>query len=62
MSGLAQLSATWSPEKTETVTGIASEVLRELVRTYLNADGAALYSSTGVNMGANGALSFWIQE
>jgi formate dehydrogenase len=32
------------------------------VDTYLKADGASLYCSTGVNMGANGSLAFWIQE
>ncbi len=29
---------------------------------YAAADGAALYSSTGVNMGTNGVLAFWLQE
>ena len=37
-------------------------MLRRLVRTYLAADGAVLYSSTGVNMGGQGALAFWLQE
>lgn len=52
----------WTPERTAEVTGIAAETLRELVTGYLAADGAALYSSTGVNMGRNGALAFWLQE
>ncbi len=30
--------------------------------TFAAADGAALYSSTGVNMGSNGVLAFWLQE
>jgi len=33
-----------------------------MVRDYREAEGASLYSSTGVNMGGNGALAFWIQE
>ena len=33
-----------------------------MVRAYREADGAALYCSTGVNMGTNGSLAFWLQE
>ncbi len=33
-----------------------------MVAGYREADGAALYCSTGVNMGGHGALAFWIQE
>lgn len=65
MSGFAEIEALarrWTPEHTESVTGIPAAKLRELVRTYRQADGAALYSSTGVNMGGNGSLAFWIQE
>lgn len=52
----------WTPERTAGVTGIAPEVLRDIVAAYAGADGAALYSSTGVNMGTNGVLAFWMQE
>jgi formate dehydrogenase len=44
------------------VTGIPPELLKLMVSEYLAADGAALYCSTGVNMGEYGTLSFWIQE
>jgi len=56
------LCAPWTPERTEPVTRIPAATLREMVRCHREADGAALYSSTGVNMGGNGALAFWIQE
>lgn len=56
------IAAEWPAEKTEALTGINSEVLKALVATYIRADGAALYSSTGVNMGSYGSISFWIQE
>jgi anaerobic selenocysteine-containing dehydrogenase len=65
MNGFAEienLARSWSPERTAPVTRIPAATLREMVRTYRDADGAALYSSTGVNMGGNGALAFWIQE
>ena len=56
------LSAPWSPERTAEVTRIEPSKLREMVRAYLSADGAALYCSTGVNMGRHGAMAFWLQE
>ncbi len=65
MTGLDEvqaLAAPWTPERTEAATGIPAAQLRQLVDRYLSADGAALYSSTGVNMGGHGALAFWLQE
>jgi anaerobic selenocysteine-containing dehydrogenase len=59
---LAELVKDWTPEKTAEVTTIAPEKLREIVQHYLQAEGAALYCSTGVNMGTNGSLAFWLQE
>jgi len=52
----------WTPERTAEVTKIPAAKLRELVDAYLAADGAALYSSTGVNMGSHGSIGFWLQE
>ncbi len=52
----------WTPERCAEVTGLGADVLRDLVRDYAAADGASLYSSTGVNMGTNGSLAFWLQE
>ncbi len=59
---LARLVAPWSPERSERATGVPARVLREMVTDYVSSSGAALYSSTGVNMGGNGALAFWLQE
>jgi len=59
---VAQLAADWSPEHTEAVTRIPAATLRAMVRDYVMADGAALYCSTGVNMGTNGSLCYWLQE
>lgn len=59
---LIELSTPWPPERTAEVTRIPAEKLREMVTSYLEADGAALYCSTGVNMGGNGLLAFWLQE
>jgi len=59
---LAAIVRDWPAERTAPVTGIPAERLREMVAAYGSADGAALYSSTGVNMGTNGSLCFWLQE
>jgi formate dehydrogenase len=59
---LAALTQPWTPERCAEVTKIPAAKLRELVDAYLQADGAALYCSTGVNMTSNGSLAFWLQE
>jgi anaerobic selenocysteine-containing dehydrogenase len=64
---VASLVEPWTPERCGTVTGIDAAVLREMVADYIEASsttggGAALYSSTGVNMGRRGTIGFWLQE
>ncbi|MEM9066897.1 MAG: molybdopterin-dependent oxidoreductase [Myxococcota bacterium] len=59
---VASLASGWTPERTASVTRIPADTLRALVDAYATAKGAALYSSTGVNMGGHGALCFWLQE
>jgi anaerobic selenocysteine-containing dehydrogenase len=59
---LAALAKDWSPERTEAVTHVPAPKLREMVTAYRTAKGAALYCSTGVNMGTHGSLAFWLQE
>lgn len=59
---LRKVAEPWPPERTAEITGIAAETLRSMVATYLEADGAALHLSTGVNQGSHGTLAFWIQE
>lgn len=59
---VAALAAVWPPERTADVTGVPAATLRRMVAAYRDADGAALYCSTGVNMGGRGVLAFWLQE
>jgi len=59
---VCRVAEAWPPERTAEVTRIPAAILREMVRAYNEADGAALYCSTGVNMGTNGSLAFWLQE
>jgi formate dehydrogenase len=59
---VAAIAKEWPAERTAEVTRIPPEVLRRIVADYAQADGAALYCSTGVNMGSNGSLCYWLQE
>jgi anaerobic selenocysteine-containing dehydrogenase len=59
---LREVARPWPPNRTAPVTGISPDSLRAMVDAYLAADGAALFSSTGVNQGSHGTLAFWIQE
>jgi anaerobic selenocysteine-containing dehydrogenase len=62
LEALQNVSEPWSPERTAEVTGISADTLRSMVDAYIQADGAALFLSTGVNQGSQGTLAFWIQE
>ncbi len=57
-----KLVQAWPPERTASATGVPADTLRRMVGDYARASGAALYSSTGVNMGTEGSLCFWLQE
>jgi formate dehydrogenase len=54
--------APWSPERATAVTGIPAETIRELATAYATAEGAALYMSTGVNMGPFGSVAYWLLQ
>ena len=62
LDALRKVAASWPPERTTEITGVSAETLRSMVDAYLQADGAALFLSTGVNQGSQGTLAFWIQE
>ena len=59
---LAALAKDWPLDKVARVTRIPAAVISSLVSRYIAADGAALYSSVGVNQGRFGTLAFWLQE
>ncbi len=65
LEDIRELAEAWPPQRCRAMTGIEPDVLADLVSTYLKATGeggAALYCSTGVNMGRNGSIAFWLQE
>ena len=59
---IEELVTDWPVERAANVTQIPIETMKRMVSDYRRANGAALYSSTGVNMGKHGALCFWLQE
>jgi anaerobic selenocysteine-containing dehydrogenase len=52
----------WTPERVAEITGINAKYIRKTAVEFRNADGAALYMSTGVNMGPFGTLSYWLVQ
>ncbi len=50
------------PERVAALTGLSADAIRELALAFAAADGAALYMSTGVNMGPFGSLAFWVLQ
>ncbi|WP_148615654.1 molybdopterin-containing oxidoreductase family protein [Nocardioides rubriscoriae] len=60
---LVAAAAPWKPERAEAVTGVPAAAIRELATAYAAASsrgGAALYCSTGVNMGPFGSIATWL--
>jgi len=55
-------ASVWTPERVARITGIEAATIRELARAYRSADGAALYMSTGVNMGPFGSIAYWLLQ
>lgn len=59
---LADIAAAWPLQRVQQVTQIPADQMSDMVAAYLQADGAALYCSTGVNQGSAGLLVYWLQE
>jgi anaerobic selenocysteine-containing dehydrogenase len=52
----------WAPERAAPLTGISASAIRRLAEEYYHAEGAALYMSTGINMGPFGSLCHWLVQ
>jgi len=50
-----ELARNWTPAKAAKLTGISEAEIQEIAQDFMQADGAAIYMSTGVNMGPFGA-------
>ena len=54
--------ARYSPDRVAKVVGLPAEQIRDLARRFAQADGAAVHMSTGVNMGRQGMLAYWLVQ
>lgn len=61
-STLVEIAKPWTAERVAEVTRIPAGQLKQMVSDYLAADGAAIYSSTGVNQSRHGLMVYWLQE
>lgn len=52
--------ADYTPEKVAPVVGISADEIRALADEFSAANSAAVYMSTGVNMGRQGTIAYWL--
>lgn len=57
---LRRFVAHYPPERAAAVTGIGAERIRTLAREFATAPSASIHMSTGVNMGRQGTLAYWL--
>jgi formate dehydrogenase len=62
LQALEELALAWPAERTAEATGIAPQMLRELVGDFVAARGAAIVTGTGLGMGRDGTLAQWLAE
>ena len=62
IEALHDIAADWPPERTQSLTGMSPDVLRQLVETFCAAEGAAIATGTGLGMGGQGTLAQWLVE
>ncbi len=60
VEALQAFVADWTPERVAPVTGITADTIRELARAFASARAACAHMSTGVNMGRQGTLAYWL--
>lgn len=48
------------PDRTAPVTGVAADVVRELAQAWVSTPRASVHASTGLNMGRQGTLAYWL--
>jgi anaerobic selenocysteine-containing dehydrogenase len=52
----------YDAERVAPVTGIPAETTRELAQQWVDATAASVYASTGVNMGRQGTIAYWLVQ
>ena len=62
LDDVAAFVAPYSPEAVTDVVGIPAARIRQLARDFAAAAGASIHASTGLNMGRQGALAYWLVQ
>lgn len=62
IEGLKQFIKKYPPEDVESIVGISSLKIREIARDFAKAESASVHMSTGVNMGRQGTLAYWLVQ
>ncbi len=52
--------AEYPADRTEAVTGVPADAVRELAAAWVNTPRASVHASTGINMGRQGTLAYWL--
>ena len=60
LDGLRRFLAPYTAASTEAVTGVPAEVVRELAQAWVTTPRASVHASTGINMGRQGTLAYWL--
>lgn len=60
VAGLREFIRAYPPEKVAHIVGISVAAIENLANEFANAPRAAIYMSTGVNMGRQGTLAYWL--
>jgi len=60
VDALREFVSHYPAERVAPVTGIDAERIRSMAREFAEAPSAAVYMSTGVNMGRQGTLAYWL--
>ncbi len=62
LDALRSFVSRYPAERVAGVTGIPAETIRELARDFARAPSACAHMSTGVNMGRQGTLAYWLLQ
>ena len=60
VDGLREFVQEWTPERVAPIVGIAADDIRQLANDFAGARAACVHMSTGVNMGRQGTLAYWL--
>ena len=60
IAGLRQFIAPYDADSVATVTSIPAETTRDLAAAWVSTPAASVHASTGINMGRQGTLAYWL--